>query len=109
MSLAHETATLEEVAAALGRRPSWLKRHWIKLSREEGFPRRLSTGWVWPRRAVEAWLRAGGRIEEGNVQAQKQLDAALLELEAAGKPLTVMASHVGDDFNDLANDEGEEE
>ncbi|WP_336071638.1 DUF7146 domain-containing protein [Nitratireductor rhodophyticola] len=44
----------------------------------------------------------------GNAQAQKQLDAALVALEAAGKPLNVMASHVGDDFNDLADDdEGE--
>jgi len=82
MSLAHETATLEEVAAALGRRPSWLKRHWIKLSREEGFPRRLSTGWVWPRRAVEAWLRAGGRIEE---LAPPANDNASVDYEAAYK------------------------
>lgn len=44
----------------------------------------------------------------GNAQAQKQLEAALEELERAGKPLTVMASHVGDDFNDLAEEEGKE-
>jgi hypothetical protein len=41
----------------------------------------------------------------GNIQAQKQLDAALEALEEADKPLTVMASHVGDDFNDLATGE----
>jgi Toprim domain len=37
----------------------------------------------------------------GNAQAQKQLDAALVALEAHDKPLVVMNSHVGDDFNDL--------
>jgi len=37
----------------------------------------------------------------GNARAQAQLAAALERLEEAGKPMTVMASHVGDDFNDL--------
>jgi hypothetical protein len=38
----------------------------------------------------------------GNVQAQKQIDAAADALEAHGKPVAIMKSHVGDDFNDLA-------
>jgi hypothetical protein len=38
---------------------------------------------------------------EGNAQAQKALRQAVLKLEEADKPLVVMASHVGDDFNDL--------
>lgn len=38
----------------------------------------------------------------GNAQAQRHLDKVQEELESAGKPLAVMASHVGDDFNDLA-------
>jgi hypothetical protein len=38
----------------------------------------------------------------GNQQAQRQLEAALDQLEAHGKPLTVIASPQGDDFNDLA-------
>lgn len=42
----------------------------------------------------------------GNRQAQQQLDRGLEKLAAHGKPLVVMASHVGDDFNDLAQ-EGE--
>lgn len=41
----------------------------------------------------------------GNPQAQRQLDKALEQLEAANKPLEVMASHVGDDFNDLGQGE----
>lgn len=41
----------------------------------------------------------------GNAQAQNQLDASLAKLEAHGKPLTVMASPVGDDFNDLMEGE----
>lgn len=38
---------------------------------------------------------------DGNAQAQGQLAAALVALEQAGKPLVVINSHVGDDFNDL--------
>lgn len=41
----------------------------------------------------------------GNDQAQRQLEAALAALKAAGKPLEVMASPIGDDFNDLARGE----
>ena len=41
----------------------------------------------------------------GNAQAQKALNAALWKLEEADKPLVVMASHVGDDFNDLGQGE----
>lgn len=40
----------------------------------------------------------------GNDQAQGQFEAAFAQL-AAKKPLEVMASHLGDDFNDLANGE----
>lgn len=39
---------------------------------------------------------------DGNAQAQRQFNAALEWLEASGRPATVIASHVGDDFNDLA-------
>lgn len=59
MSLLEKTAGLEEVAEAIGRRPSWLKRHWLKLALEEGFPRKLPGGWRWPRAALEAFLAAG--------------------------------------------------
>jgi len=41
----------------------------------------------------------------GNSQAQKQFAAALEKLEASGKTIVVEASHVGDDFNDLAQGE----
>jgi hypothetical protein len=43
----------------------------------------------------------------GNPQAQRQLDDALEKLEAHGRPLTVMNSPIGDDFNDLATGEGD--
>lgn len=55
------------------------------------------------------WLPCVGEIyvardnNHGNEQAQRQLDAALESLERHGKPMAVMNSHVGDDFNDLAN------
>jgi hypothetical protein len=42
---------------------------------------------------------------EGNPQARKQLNDALVRLEEAGKPLVVMNSHVGDDFNNLIQGE----
>lgn len=45
---------------------------------------------------------------DGNAQAQKVLDGALCELEWHGKPVAVMKSHVGDDFNDLATGKDEE-
>lgn len=41
----------------------------------------------------------------GNAQAQAQLNACLDKLDAHGKPLVVMRSHVGDDFNDLIRGE----
>lgn len=40
---------------------------------------------------------------DGNDQAQGQLEAALEALEAQGRPLTVINSPVGDDFNDLVS------
>lgn len=37
----------------------------------------------------------------GNKQAENQLEQSIAKMEMAGKPIAVMASHVGDDFNDL--------
>lgn len=66
MTLSDHTASLEEVAAALGVRPAWLRRHHRRLAEEGGFPRRLAgPGWVWPRRLVAAWLAAGGHAASG--------------------------------------------
>lgn len=56
MQLADETAGIDEVAAALGRTPDWLRRNWLKLARAYGFPRKHPTGWTWPRAALRAWL-----------------------------------------------------
>ncbi len=58
--LSNETAGLDEVAAAIGRSPEWLQRHWLSYHRRTGFPRRLPGAWVWPRKAVELWLATGG-------------------------------------------------
>jgi hypothetical protein len=41
----------------------------------------------------------------GNPQAQAALGQALARLDEAGKPLVVMSSHLGDDFNDLIKGE----
>lgn len=55
------TASLQEVAAALGRKPDWLRRNWRKLE-ASGFPSPLpGSGWRWPRRAVELWIASSGR------------------------------------------------
>lgn len=40
---------------------------------------------------------------EGNRQARQQLAQALQRLDEARKPISIMQSHVGDDFNDLMN------
>jgi hypothetical protein len=64
MPLSDETAPLPEVAAALGRTEGWLMRNWLKLHQAEGFPRKIPGGWVWPRRAVETWLRSAGACHD---------------------------------------------
>jgi hypothetical protein len=65
MSLADDTASLEEVAAAMNRRPGWLKRHARRLHEANGFPRPIAgSAWAFPRRAVETWLRAGGAVPQ---------------------------------------------
>ena len=69
------TADLDEVARALGRRPDWLKRNWLKLHREQGFPRKIPAGDVWPRGAVEVWLRSAGAVELPPLPANQNGDA----------------------------------
>lgn len=59
-SLQAETAPIDEVASAIGRREEWLRRNWLRFHLEHGFPRKLPQCWAWPRAAVAAWLRAGG-------------------------------------------------
>lgn len=59
--LLDDVAGLDEVAAALGRSPAWLRRNWLRIHQEDGFPRKHPTGWTWPRTAVSAWLRGPGR------------------------------------------------
>lgn len=62
MALADEVAGLDEVAAAMGRTTIWMRRNWLKLHQAEDFPRKIPGGWVWPRRAVEVWLRSAGQL-----------------------------------------------
>jgi hypothetical protein len=52
-----------------------------------------------------SWVLFARDNNDGNSQAQKQFSAALERLEASGKKIVVEASHVGDDFNDLAQGE----
>lgn len=51
------------------------------------------------------WVLFARDNNSGNSQAQKQFDQALAGLESHGKRVVVEASHVGDDFNDLAQGE----
>lgn len=57
------------------------------------------------------WMDCVGAVvlardnNDGNAQAEKQLMQVLAALEASGKPISVMASTVGDDFNDLMRGE----
>jgi len=57
------------------------------------------------------WMDCVGAVilardnNEGNAQAEKQLEGVLEQLAKAGKPIEVIASHVGDDFNDLGRGE----
>lgn len=51
------------------------------------------------------WVLFARDNNDGNAQAQKQFEKALGQLEANGKRIVVEASHVGDDFNDLAQGE----
>lgn len=64
MALDAETATLAEVARAIGRSESYVRRNWVKLAEEQGFPRKLPCGPVWPRRLVELWCRSGGMLQQ---------------------------------------------
>jgi len=73
--LKSETVDIEELAEALGRSPSWLKRNFRSLNREHCLPLPLpGKAWRFPRRACELWLIAGGVIrrpanDAGMVQA----------------------------------------
>lgn len=51
------------------------------------------------------WVMFARDNNTGNTQAQKQFERALEGLERHGKRVIVEASHVGDDFNDLAQGE----
>lgn len=52
-----------------------------------------------------AWVLFARDNNTGNPQAQRQFASALESLESTGKRVVVEASHVGDDFNDLARGE----
>ncbi|TPN57157.1 toprim domain-containing protein [Mesorhizobium sp. B1-1-7] len=55
--------------------------------------------------ACVSWVLFARDNNTGNAQAQKQFEQALAGLESHGKRVVVEASHVGDDFNDLAQGE----
>ena len=77
--LADDAVGLAEVAAALGRSEGWVRRHWLAIHRDHGFPRKHPTGFTWPRPAVSAWLRAGG-------MAPRALEPANDELQSGADP-----------------------
>lgn len=84
-TLSDETAQLDEVAAALGRSATWLRRNWLKLHAEQDFPRKIPAGWVWPRRAVEVWLRSAGQFAARPLPAND--DGGLDPVDAAAAAL----------------------
>jgi len=53
---------------------------------------------------VEAVILARD-VNAGNRSAQKQLASVVERLELTGKRVTIIQSHVGDDFNDLMKGE----
>lgn len=81
--LANETASLDEVASALGKSPAWLKRNWLRFHQSNGFPRKIPAGDVWPRRAVEAWLRSAGQITAPPLPANENMAGVDLVSAAA--------------------------
>lgn len=111
--------TVIELALGPSNKPFWQTETSHPLILCEG----IETGFSFASEAPEARIWAAGSItamgnapihvdavseiilardnNHGNPTAQKQLDQVLEKLEAAGKPLTVINSHLGDDFNDL--------
>ncbi|MBX3580102.1 MAG: hypothetical protein KF723_23105 [Rhizobiaceae bacterium] len=92
MALTDDTAPLAEVAAALGRSEIWLRRNWLKLALEHGFPRKHPSGWTWPRAAVAAWLKAlpePEQVEPANdnpFQSPEAAYRAALDARYGGNP-----------------------
>ena len=84
--LADKVAGLEEVAAALGRKPAWLKRNWLSFHERTGFPRKIPAGDVWPREAVEVWLRSAGCVAPAPLPAN-QNDGGFDPVAAAAEAL----------------------
>ncbi len=56
---------------------AWVRRNHYRLYNEHGFPRRLVTGWAWPRRLVELWIENGGQMP-----AAKKISGAAVETPA---------------------------
>lgn len=60
------TILIDELAPMLGHPgPAgilWLKGNHYRLTEGHGFPRRLCTGWAWPRALVEIWILSGGHL-----------------------------------------------
>lgn len=86
-----DVAGLAAVAAALGRSQDWLRRNWLKIHREFGFPRKHPTGWTWPRAAVRAWLAAAphgfeGPANDNAAPAPEEIWAAALDERYGARP-----------------------
>lgn len=47
---------IEELAAALGRTPDYLKRNWRRMHTTLSMPPKHPSGWVWPRTLIDAWI-----------------------------------------------------
>lgn len=83
MSLADRLVRIDEVAAALDRTEDWVQRNWLKMHTQHGMPRKLPTGWQWPRAAMERWIESfGGSAFEEVGADQAELSADLAQLVA---------------------------
>lgn len=63
MHLQERLVKIDELAAALDRKPDWIKRNWLRLHREKGMPRKVPETWAWPRRALETWIENSAAAE----------------------------------------------
>lgn len=76
MPLQDKLVKIDELAAALDRKPDWIKRNWLRLHQKEGMPRKVPAGWCWPRRAMELWIEGQAMIVDQVEQPQPPVGLA---------------------------------
>jgi predicted DNA-binding transcriptional regulator AlpA len=78
--------TIAELSEMTGRPETWWRRNWLRMHERHAFPRKLPGLWGWPRKAVEAWIAAGGfvlpELPAANQNSEPDLGRATALLEA---------------------------